>query len=243
MVLFALLGGGIIFFGTAFGAAAVFVVRGNGHKKLSAPLLGFAAGVMLAAAVWSLLIPALEAGGRLRFLPAAAGFLLGGGMVLLFDKAFPAADGGGHRKLMAAVTFHNVPEGMAVGLAFAVAAKTGEGLVPAVALAVGVALQNIPEGAILSLPLHAAGRSKGRAFLWGALSGAAEPLAGLLAAVAVGITALLLPWVLALAAGAMVYVVIDDIVPAACQGKPTAPVAVGALVGFVLMMILDVAVG
>ena len=242
---------GIPFLGTALGAATVFFMRKEMRPGLEKLLLGFASGVMIAASVWSLLIPAIELSeeqGKAAWLPASAGFLLGMGFLLLLDSLVPHVhidsdkpEGlrAGFRKttmLVLAVTLHNLPEGMAVGVTFAGAmlGDTGITMAGALTLAVGIAIQNFPEGAIISMPLRSAGASKRRAFLYGVLSGVVEP---------VGAVVTVLPYLLAFAAGAMIYVVVEELIPEAQAGGHTNIGTVGVAAGFVLMMILDVALG
>ncbi len=240
----ALLGTAFTFALTAAGAAAVFFARRTSRE--SGALLGFAAGVMTAASVWSLLLPAIERaeGSALpAWLPAAAGFLLGTLLLYAFDRALCRflASGSAERRqnllLLGAVTLHNIPEGMAVGLAFALASDGGA-LSAAAGLALGIGIQNFPEGAAISLPLHRAGISRPRAFWAGTASGVVEPLFGVLAALFAGISPLL-PWLLGFAAGAMLYVVVAELIPLSHERGGT----VGFTAGFLIMMILDVALG
>ena len=248
----------IPFAGTLLGAAAVFLLRGGLPASWQRLLLGFAAGVMTAASVWSLLLPALALAAPLpAWLPAAAGFGGGVGFLLLLDRLIPhlhlhAAEAEGPpvrlartTKLLLAVTLHNIPEGMAVGVVLA-GAMQGAGGIPlagATALALGIAIQNVPEGAIVSLPMRAGGRSRRCAFAWGAASGAVEPLTGLATMLLIDRMLPLLPWLLAFAAGAMLYVVVEELIPEAQQGASSDIATVGFAAGFVLMMVLDVALG
>lgn len=259
-ILPALTGTGITFLATALGAAVVFFVRRDIMPELQHAFLGFAAGVMIAASVWSLLIPAMElsaqAGGN-GWLPAAGGFLSGGAFLLLLDKWLPhlhlGADLPEGRKsalkrttmLVLAVTLHNIPEGMAVGLSFALAAQTGgeTAFLAAVTLAIGMALQNLPEGAAISLPLHKEGLSKCKSFLYGALSGAVEPVAGVVGVLLAVSVAQMMPFLLSFAAGAMVYVTAEELIPEANAGKHSNAGTIGVMLGFALMMALDVALG
>lgn len=239
----ALLGTLFTFAMTAAGAAAVFFSRRAAREN--GALLGFAAGVMTAASVWSLLLPAIEraAGTELpAWLPAATGFLLGTLFLFSFDLALRRFFAHGDEKrqellLLGAITLHNIPEGMAVGLAFALAEGSGE-LGAAAALALGIGIQNFPEGAAISLPLRGTLCSRRRAFLVGAASGAVEPLFGVLAALFVSLSPLL-PWLLGFAAGAMLYVVVAELIPLGHAHGGT----VGFTAGFLIMMILDVALG
>lgn len=251
----------IPFIGTAAGAGCVFFLRNQLKPLVQKSLLGFASGVMVAASVWSLLIPAMEQSesmGKFAFIPAAVGFLLGIGFLLLMDRITPHLHLGCNEAegpkcslkkttmLVLAVTLHNIPEGMAVGVVFAgmMADQAEINLMAAMALSIGIAIQNFPEGAIISLPLRSEeGMGKGKAFLYGAVSGIVEPIAA-------GVTILLyrfiqplLPYLLAFAAGAMIYVVVEELIPEASEGEHSNIGTIGFAVGFVLMMILDVALG
>ena len=240
------LGTSFTFLMTALGAATVFFFARAVCERAQGALLGFAAGVMTAASVWSLILPAIEqtaAEGRLPpFLPAAAGIVLGALLLALLDEF--TRQRGGERVthsdflLLSAITLHNIPEGMAVGLAFALAAD-GEGLAGAAALALGIGVQNFPEGAAVALPLYQSGQSKLRAFVTGVLSGAVEPLFGVLVVLAAARVHALMPWLLSFAAGAMLYVVVEELLPRAGSRRGTC----GFFVGFLFMMVLDVALG
>ena len=247
------------FLGTSLGAAMVFVLRDRISDGIQRMLTGFAAGVMVAASFWSLLQPALEGAahmGGLSFLPAAVGFLVGIGFLLALDKLTPHMhmdqQSEGPRsslkrttKLILAVTLHNIPEGMAVGVVYAgwVAGETGVSQAAAFALALGIALQNFPEGAIVSMPLRAAGMPKGKTFGYGVLSGIVEPVAALLTIAAASAVVSVLPYLLAFAAGAMMYVVVEELIPEMSEGKHSNVGTVAFALGFVLMMVLDVALG
>lgn len=251
----------IPFAGTALGAACVFFLKHEMKPLVQRSLLGFASGVMVAAAVWSLLIPAMdmsEAMGKFAFIPGAVGFLLGILFLLGMDKLIPhlhigASQPEGKKSslkkttmLALAVTLHNIPEGMAVGVVFAgmLAENTEITLAGAMALSVGIAIQNFPEGAIISLPLRSEkGMGKGKAFLYGALSGAVEPLGAFLTVLLFRFVQPVLPYLLAFAAGAMIYVVVEELIPEASQGEHSNIGTIGFAAGFVLMMILDVALG
>lgn len=251
----------IPFAGTALGAACVFFLKHEMKPLVQRSLLGFASGVMVAAAVWSLLIPAMdmsEAMGKFAFIPGAVGFLLGLLFLLGMDKLIPhlhigASQPEGKKSslkkttmLVLAVTLHNIPEGMAVGVVFAgmLAENTEITLAGAMALSVGIAIQNFPEGAIISLPLRSEkGMGKGKAFLYGALSGAVEPLGAFLTVLLFRFVQPVLPYLLAFAAGAMIYVVVEELIPEASQGEHSNIGTIGFAAGFVLMMILDVALG
>ncbi len=245
-LMLAWLGTAFTFLMTALGAATVFFFARAVCERAQGALLGFAAGVMTAASVWSLILPAIEqtaAEGRLPpFLPAAAGIVLGALLLALLDEF--TRQRGGERVthsdflLLSAITLHNIPEGMAVGLAFALAAD-GDGLAGAAALALGIGVQNFPEGAAVALPLYQSGQSKLRAFVTGVLSGAVEPLFGVLVVLAAARVHALMPWLLSFAAGAMLYVVAEELLPRAGSRRGTC----GFLVGFLFMMVLDVALG
>ena len=254
-----LLGIMIPFIGTSLGAGMVFFLKNQISENVQKILTGFAAGVMLAASFWSLLQPALESSegmGKLSFAPAAVGFLVGIGFLLLLDEVTPHMhmdnqDEGPKNnlkrttKLILAVTLHNIPEGMAVGVVYAgwLAGGTGVSQAAALALALGIAIQNFPEGAIVSMPLRAEGMPKGRTFLYGVLSGAVEPIASLITILAASAVVPVLPYFLAFAAGAMMYVVVEELIPEMSEGKHSNWGTVAFAVGFVLMMILDVALG
>ncbi len=255
-----LLGILIPFAGTALGSGMVFFMKKEMNGRLQKLLLGFASGVMIAASVWSLLIPALdmsEESGGIAWFPAAAGFLLGMGFLLMLDTLTPhlhfteeKPEGmPAHLKkttmLVLAVTLHNIPEGMAVGVTFAGAMTENAmmTLTGAFALSVGIAIQNFPEGAIISMPLKGQGLSKTRAFIYGTLSGIVEPAAAFLTILLTGLVVPLLPYLLSFAAGAMIYVVVEELIPEAQTGEHSNIGTIGVAVGFTLMMILDVALG
>ena len=250
----------IPFAGTALGSAMVFFMKKEMNGRFQKVLLGFASGVMIAASVWSLLIPAIdmaEQKGGVSWLPPAVGFLFGMGFLLVLDTLTPhlhftddKPEGvPAHLKkttmLVLAVTLHNIPEGMAVGVTFAGALTDNPAmtLAGAFALSVGIAIQNFPEGAIISMPLKSQGISKRRAFVYGALSGIVEPVAAFITILLTGLVVPLLPYLLAFAAGAMIYVVVEELIPEAQTGPHSNISTVGVAVGFVLMMILDVALG
>ncbi len=249
----------IPFFGTSLGAAMVFLLKGEMRQGVRRGLTGFAAGVMVAASFWSLLQPALDAStpmGKLAFVPAAVGFLAGMGFLLLLDVLTPHThmdlqDEGPKSglarttKLVLAVTLHNIPEGMAVGVVYAgwMSGETGVSAAAALALALGIALQNFPEGAIVSMPLRAEGMPKGKTFAMGVLSGAVEPVASLLTILFASAVTPILPYLLAFAAGAMMYVVVEELVPEMSEGKHSNVGTVAFALGFTCMMVLDVALG
>lgn len=238
----AALGTGFTFLMTTLGAALVFFFSGAPEPRCQKGMLGFAAGVMTAASVWSLLLPAIERSEALAlpaWLPAAGGMLLGAVFLAALDEALTHLRGMEQRRetlLMTAITLHNIPEGMAVGLAFALAAD-GAGLAGAAALALGIGIQNFPEGAAVSLPL--VGRGRGRAFGAGVLSGAVEPVFGVAVVALAAAAQPLMPWLLSAAAGAMLYVTVEELVPQAHSRAGTCAF-VG---GFLIMMVLDVALG
>ncbi len=246
--------------GTMLGAAFVFFMKDEMSTRVQKSLLGFASGVMVAASVWSLLIPAIEMGesqGCWAVIPAALGFLLGIGFLLILDELTPhlhldASTPEGPRSklsrtamLALAVTIHNLPEGMAVGVVFAGAEQGASGitLASAVAVSLGIAIQNIPEGAIISMPMRAEGNSRWRSFYIGSLSGAVEPLGGLAVVLLASLLTPVLPYMLAFAAGAMFYVVIEELIPEASTGQHSNLSTIGFAIGFVLMMVLDVVMG
>ena len=246
--------------GTIAGSAFVFFMKDEMPERVQKSLLGFASGVMVAASVWSLLIPAMEmeeAEGAWAVLPAAAGFLLGMGFLLLIDELTPHLHLGtsqpeGPRSklsrtamLALAVTIHNLPEGMAVGVVLAGAGQGVEtiSMASAVAVSLGIAIQNIPEGAIISMPMRAEGNSRWRSFMLGSLSGAVEPVGGLTVILLASLLTPVLPYMLAFAAGAMFYVVVEELIPEASSGRHSNLSTIGFAMGFVLMMVLDVVMG
>ncbi|MCL2139700.1 MAG: ZIP family metal transporter [Treponema sp.] len=252
---------GFICLMTILGSATVFFFRKTDTGKMQQIFLGFAAGVMTAASVWSLLLPAIdeaESMGIPGWIPAAGGFLLGVFFLFGLDQLIPhlhpftniqeglASKSKRTTLLISAVTLHNIPEGMAVGLAFALAAQNGGGFdmyAPAIALALGIGIQNFPEGAAISLPLRQEGVSMGKAFLWGSLSGAVEPVFGFMAVLLAIWVAPFMPWFLSFAAGAMIYVVVEELIPEANIGQHSHFGTMGVIAGFVVMMVLDVALG
>lgn len=249
----------IPFLGTLLGAAGVFFVKGV-NEKLNRILTGVAAGVMTAASVWSLLIPSIEqsqAMGKWSFLPAAAGYMAGIFFLLLIDAIVPHLHQNAekpeglqsslskHAMMLLAVTIHNIPEGMAVGVVFAgmLTDNTEITIGAALALAIGIAIQNFPEGAILSIPLHASGMKKKNAFLFGTLSGIVEPIGTILVILMAKFFTPLLPYFLSFAAGAMLYVVVEELIPDMSKGEHSNIGVIAFSFGFVLMMVLDVALG
>lgn len=250
----------IPFVGTTAGAGCVFFMKRTLGRRLRRALTGFAAGVMVAASIWSLLIPAIDQSGgmgKFAFLPAVVGFAFGIGFLLLLDSVIPhlhfnaeKAEGvksrlSGTAMMVLAVTLHNIPEGMAVGVVYAgMLAGSGDITVGgALALALGIAIQNFPEGAIVSMPLHAQEKSKGVSFLYGTLSGIVEPIAAILTILAAGLIVPAMPYLLAFAAGAMMYVVVEELIPEMSEGEHSNIGVVMFSVGFILMMALDVALG
>lgn len=246
---------------TALGAAAVFLFR-EMNRRLLDGMLGFAAGVMIAASFWSLLDPAIEMAGEAggpAWIPAVVGFLLGGGALWGIDRllphlhlGFPTEEAEGLKTgwqrsvlLVLAITMHNIPEGLAVGVAFGAvhAGFPSASLAGAVALAIGIGLQNFPEGVSVALPLRGEGLSSVRSFWYGQLSGAVEPIAGILGALLVVFVQPILPYALAFAAGAMIYVVVEELIPESQLAKNSDIATVGAMLGFALMMALDVGLG
>ena len=247
----------ILLLGTMLGSAFVFLMKDEMSARVQKSLLGFASGVMVAASVWSLLIPSMEMeadSGKWSVLPAAIGFLLGIGFLLLLDELTPHLHVGsdtpeGPRSrlsrtamLALAVTIHNLPEGMAVGVVFAGAEQGAAGLslASAVAVSLGIAIQNVPEGAIISMPMRAEGNSRRRSFLIGSLSGAVEPIGALAVLLLASFLMPVMPYMLAFAAGAMFYVVVEELIPEASSGEHSNLSTIGFAIGFVLMMALDV---
>ena len=250
----------IPFLGTTLGAATVFLMKNKIHDKVEKLLLGFASGVMIAASVWSLLVPSLDMAGeqgKIAWIPATVGFLLGMIFLLILDTIIPhihlksEQPEGIQSKLkkttmmVFAVVLHNIPEGMAVGvtLAGAMLGETGITMAGAIALTIGIAIQNFPEGAIISMPLKAEGVSKPKAFLYGALSGIVEPIAAIITILLISVVFPILPYLLSFAAGAMIYVVVEELIPGLQEGKHSNIGTIGFALGFVIMMILDLALG
>lgn len=259
-VLWALAGGMATFGATALGSAAVYLIHGDKRRSMQRIFLGFAAGIMLAACVWSLLMPSIEMAaeqGIPTWIPTCVGIMSGGLILLFLDKLIPHEHPESHTReglrshlgkrtmFVLAVTLHNIPEGFAVGLTFAVAAGDyAQGAVTissAVMLAVGMCIQNLPEGAAVALPLHDDGLSRTRAFLYGSASGIVEPVAAVVAALLADIITAAMPWLLAFAAGAMMYVVIEELIPEAHLGEHSHPGTFSVMGGFVLMMVLELA--
>lgn len=250
----------IPFLGTTLGSAMVFLMRKEMNKKVEKILLGFASGVMIAASIWSLIIPAIDMTkeqGKIGWLPATIGFLLGVVFLLVLDELVPHFHIEGNKPegiksklkkttmMVLAVTLHNIPEGMAVGVVFAgvLTQNVGITLTGAVALSIGIAIQNFPEGAIISMPLKSEGVSRPKAFLYGTLSGIVEPIAAIVTILLTNAVVPMLPYVLSFAAGAMIYVVVEELIPASQVGEHSNIGTIGVAIGFVIMMILDVSLG
>ncbi len=250
----------IPFIGTTLGSAMVFLMKNKMNKGLEKTLLGFASGVMIAASVWSLLIPSIDmakAQNVIEWIPGAVGFLMGIIFLLILDSLIPhlhlhtekpegiKAKIEKTTMMVLAVTLHNIPEGMAVGVVFAgaIAQNTGITIAGAIALAIGIAIQNFPEGAIISMPLKSEGMSKTKAFIYGTLSGIVEPIGAIITIALTNLVVPILPYFLSFAAGAMIYVVVEELIPEAKNGDHSNIGTIGVAIGFVIMMILDVALG
>ena len=255
-----LLGLIIPFLGTTLGSGLVFLMKDKLNKKVEKLLLGFASGVMIAASIWSLIIPSIDMAenqGIIPWIPAAIGFLIGIVFLLTLDSLIPHVHLGSEKPegvksklkkttmMVLAVTLHNLPEGMAVGVTFAgfLLGNTGITITGAIALAIGIAIQNIPEGAIISMPLKSEGMSKPKAFLYGVLSGIVEPIGAILTILLINVLTPILPYLLSFAAGAMIYVVVEELIPESQAGEHSNIGTIGVAIGFVIMMILDVALG
>jgi ZIP family zinc transporter len=257
-ILWAAAGTGFTFLMTALGSAMVFFFRKEISRNVQRVFLGFAAGVMIAASVWSLLIPAIEEAGPLGWIPASGGFIIGIAFLMLMDALLPHLHMGSEKAeglssswrrttlLVLAVTLHNIPEGMAVGLSFALAAQHGgdaAAISTALALAIGIGIQNFPEGAAVALPLRQEGLTRKKAFLIGSATGIVEPIFGILVVLVAGSIGPLMPWLLSFAAGAMMYVVVEELIPEAHLGEHSNTGTLGVMAGFLVMMVLDVALG
>ena len=255
-ILYALMGTGFTFLATIIGSSLVFFFKKEVNMLLQKAFLGFAAGIMIAASVWSLLLPSIKmAEGSI--LPTAIGFTLGGIFLMLLDSLLPHIHARNNLReglpsnlkrptmLVFAVTLHNIPEGMAVGLSFALVAQNPENgaLASALALAIGMGLQNLPEGAAISLPLKKEGLSNKKAFLLGAASGIVEPFAGVLAVLLASGILTVMPWLLSFAAGAMIYVVVEELIPEVNLGEHSHIGTASVMLGFLVMMVLDVLLG
>ena len=250
----------IPFLGTTLGAAMVLLMKNKINNKIEKLLLGFASGVMIAPSIRSLLIPAIEMSesqGKIAWVPAAIGFLLGITFLLVLDSVIPHMHLKSNKPegiksklkkttmMVFAVTLHNIPEGMAVGVTFAGALTQNAGITMAgaFALAIGIAIQNFPEGAIISMPLKSEGMSKSKAFLYGTLSGIVEPIGAIITILLTNAVVPMLPYLLAFAAGAMIYVVVEELIPESQAGEHSNIGTIGVAIGFVVMMILDIALG
>ena len=250
----------IPFLGTTLGSAMVFFMKNSMDKKVEKMLLGFASGVMMAASVWSLIIPAIdmaEEQGKISWVPAAIGFMFGILFLLILDTLIPHLHLDSDKQegikaklkkttmMVLAVTLHNIPEGMAVGVTFAGALIGNAGITMAgsFVLAIGIAIQNFPEGAIISMPLKSEGMSKGKAFLYGTLSGIVEPIGAIITICLTNLVVPILPYLLSFAAGAMIYVVVEELIPELQAGEHSNIGTIGVAIGLVIMMILDVALG
>ncbi|NLC96603.1 MAG: ZIP family metal transporter [Erysipelotrichaceae bacterium] len=257
-LIMATLGTLFTFFMTSAGAATVYFFKREPSENITRVFLGFAAGVMIAASVWSLLIPAIdmtEEAQRIGWIPAAGGFLIGVFFLLILDSLIPHLHPDSNETegietnwkrstlLVTAVTLHNIPEGMAVGLAFALGVQNGGEYAPAIALALGMGIQNFPEGAAISLPLKHEGKTSTQAFIIGSLSGIVEPIFGIAVVLIAQYITPLMPWLLSFAAGAMIYVTVEELIPEAHLGEHSHFGTLGVIFGFIIMMILDVALG
>ena len=242
----------IPFLGTILGSAMVFLMKDKINSRVEKFLLGFASGVMMAASVWSLMIPSIDMAQEehiIKWLPAAVGFSLGIIFLLVIDSITPHLHLKSKLKnstmMVLAVTIHNIPEGMSVGVVFAgiLSQNISISLAGAFALSIGIAIQNFPEGAIISMPLKGEGLSKGKSFLYGALSGIVEPIAAIITILIASVIEPILPYLLSFAAGAMIYVVVEELIPELQEGEHSNIGTIGVAIGFVIMMILDVALG
>ncbi len=251
-VLYSIIGILIPFVGTSLGSAFVFFMKKNMSEKFQKITVGFAAGVMIAASVWSLILPSVEMAenqGTIAWIPATIGLILGVVFLIFINKSAEKLERKRNGKklnmLLFSVTLHNIPEGMAVGVSFAafLAGNAGVELYEAMLLAIGIAIQNIPEGAIISMPLKMEGVSKPKAFLYGVLSGVVEPIAAVVTLMMINIVVPILPYLLSFAAGAMIYVVVEELIPEIHSGKKSFLGVIGFTIGFVVMMVLDIALG
>lgn len=251
-ILYSIAGIFIPFIGTSLGSSLVFFLKKGMNEKFQKIIVGFASGVMIAASVWSLILPAVEMAEeqyKIAWIPAAVGVILGVLFLILVNKIAEKIenqeDGKKLNMLTFSVTLHNIPEGMAVGVCFAgfLAGNSGIALIEAIVLAIGIAIQNIPEGAIISLPLKLEGKSKKKAFLTGVLSGIVEPISAIITVLLINAVVPILPYLLSFAAGAMIYVVVEELVPEMHSGKKSMLGVIGVTIGFVTMMVLDIALG
>ena len=251
-ILYSMLGILVPFAGTSLGSFFVFFLKKNLNENFQKTIVGFAGGVMIAASIWSLILPSVEMAekqGKISWIPATVGLFSGVIFLILINKIAlnieQKKNGKKINMLLFSVTLHNIPEGMAVGVAFAgyLSGNAGIGIVEAMLLAMGIAIQNIPEGAIISMPLKMDGMSKKKSFIYGVLSGVVEPLASIITILLINIVVPLLPYLLSFAAGSMIYVVVEELVPEMHNGKKTQLGVIGLSLGFSIMMILDIALG
>ena len=249
-ILYSIVGVLIPFIGTTLGSGFVLFLKKNLNEKIQKLIIGFAAGVMIAASIWSLILPSSELArkqGIIDWLPPAIGFIFGIAFLIetnsVAEKIAKKKNGKKLNMIMFSVTLHNIPEGMAVGVCFAgfMAGNVGITLMAAMALSIGIALQNIPEGAIISIPLKLQGMGKGKSFLYGILSGLVEPIAAIITIMLLNIIVPLLPYLLSFAAGAMIYVVTEELVPEMHNSKRSVLGVIGVAIGFVIMMVMDMA--
>lgn len=251
-ILYSILGILIPFAGTSLGSSLVFFMKKNMNENFQKLTVGFAAGVMIAASIWSLILPSVEMAENQEFLawvPASVGFAIGVLFLIIINRLAEKIETNKNEKklnmLLFSVTLHNIPEGMAVGVCFAgfLAGNVGISLLSAMLLAIGIAIQNIPEGAIISMPLKMEGTCNKNAFIYGVLSGIVEPIAAIITIMLINVIVPLLPYLLSFAAGAMIYVVIEELIPEMHSGNKSALGVIGITIGFLIMMILDIALG
>lgn len=251
-ILYSILGILIPFAGTSLGSSFVFFMKRNMSDKLNKLIVGFASGVMLAASIWSLILPSIEMAesqGKTSWFPAAVGLALGVLFLIIINniarKFEECKNGRKLNMLMFSVTLHNIPEGMAIGVCFAgfLSGESGIALLEAIVLAIGIAIQNIPEGAIISMPLKMNGMCRKKAFFYGVLSGVVEPVAAFITVLLTNIVVPILPYLLTFAAGAMIFVVVEELVPEIYEGKKSMLGVIGVIFGFIVMMVLDVVLG
>ena len=250
-ILYSIMGILIPFVGTSLGSSSVFFLKKKMNEEVQKMTVGFASGVMIAASVWSLIIPSVEMAenqGVISWIPATVGFILGVLFLIIINKIANNIEKKNNKKLnmlLFSVTLHNIPEGMAVGVCFAgfLSGNAGIILAEAMILSLGIAIQNIPEGAIISMPLKLEGKSKNKSFLYGVLSGIVEPIAAVTTILLLNIVVPILPYLLSFAAGAMIYVVTEELIPEMHIGKKTSNGVMGLTLGFIVMMVLDIALG
>ena len=250
-VFYSIIGILIPFFGTSLGSSLVFFLKKKMNEEIQKLTVGFASGVMIAASIWSLIIPSVEMAEKqevVSFIPAMVGFILGVLFLIFINKIANEIENKNNKKLnmlLFSVTLHNIPEGMAVGVCFAgfLSGNAGIILAEAFILSIGIAIQNVPEGAIISMPLKLEGKSKGKSFLYGVLSGVVEPIAAIITILLLNIVVPILPYLLSFAAGAMIYVVSEELIPEMHIGKKTSSGVIGLTLGFMVMMVLDITLG